>query len=201
MSDDKIAGAPTPPIEPEPASVAPTATPSASEAQGGQPAPAMPAGHQSAPMQLSLADAVKAAQPALPDPVAPAPAEPDSEIATLRAELAAELERTKAAREAVEAISARTSERNRLAYLRQMGATDSLSDAHLMTLAPQVDPDTSDGAAALQAWRDANGALFNVQQGGATVTAKLVEGFKNSEHGTFGADFHRAQMRAVFGGE
>jgi hypothetical protein len=151
---------------------------------------------------MSLADAVKAAQAEAVQKAAPPSApESDPEIAALKAELAAELERTRSAREAVEAISGRTSERNRLAYLRKMGAMGALSDDHLMALAPQVDPDTSDGAAALQAWRDSNAALFNTQQGGATVSAKMVEGFKSSAHGTFGPEFHRAQMRAVFGGE
>jgi len=146
-------------------------------------------------VQLSLADAVKAVPPPAP------PTEPVDEIGALRAELAAELERTKAAREAVEAISDRSSERNRLSYLRQMGAMPALSDEHLMALAPQVDPDTSDGAAALQAWRESNDALFTTQHGGSTVSAKLVDSLRTSAHGTFGADFHRAQMRATFGGE
>lgn len=198
MSDDKIAGAPAASTAPEPVPDAPKTTPPASEAPAVKTAPAAPVAAQSAPLQMSLAEAVSNAQPT-PAPEPP-PAGSD-EIAALKAELAAELERTRAAREAVEAISDRTSERNRLAYLRKMGAMSALSDEHLMALAPQVDPDTSDGAAALQAWRDSNAALFNTQQGGATVSAKLVEGFKSSAHGTFGADFHRAQMRAVFGGE
>ena len=104
------------------------------------------------PVQLSLADAVKAATP--PAMIDAPVAEPAGEIDALRAELAAELERTKAARQAVEAITDRASETSRLSYLRKMGAIGSLSDAHLMTLAPEVDPSTSDGAAALQAWRD-----------------------------------------------
>jgi hypothetical protein len=29
----------------------------------------------------------------------------------------------------------------------------------------------------------------------------MNEQMKSSQHGTFGADFHRAQMRATFGGE
>ncbi len=202
MSEDKIAGAPAASSAPEPVSDAPKTTPTASEAPAHQLAPPTPSAAQSAPVQMTLAESVRAAQPEVKPAPAPAEApEPDPEVAALKAELAAELERTKAAREAVEAISDRTSERNRLSYLRKMGALSALSDEHLMALAPQVDPETSDGAAALQSWRDSNAALFNTQQGGATVSAKLVESFKSSPGGTFGPEFHRAQMRAVFGGE
>ena len=198
MSDEKIAGAPAA-IAPEPAAEVPTATLSASATPVPQPVAAMPARQQNEPIQLSLAEAVTAAAP---EPAPPAPAAAaGGDLDALRAELAAELERTKSAREAVEAISTRTADRNRIAYLRKMGASDTLSDEHLMTLAPHVDPDTSEGAAALQSWRDQNAALFKVQQGGAMVSAKMVEQFKSSAHGTFGADFHRAQMRATFGGE
>ena len=195
MSDAKIAGAPAPHAEPTPAAEAPPAPQSASEVPAPQLAAPAPAAPTPEPVQLSLADAVKAVPPPAP------PTEPVDEIGALRAELAAELERTKAAREAVEAISDRSSERNRLSYLRQMGAMPALSDEHLMALAPQVDPDTSDGAAALQAWRESNDALFTTQHGGSTVSAKLVDSLRTSAHGTFGADFHRAQMRATFGGE
>jgi len=135
-----------------------------------------------------------------PVPVAASPADDDG-MGALRAELSAELERTRSAREAVEAISARAAQRARVDYLRKMGASASLSDSHLLTLAPDADPGTADGAQALQAWRDGNGGLFATQTEGATQTAQMNEQMKSSQHGTFGADFHRAQMRATFGGE
>ncbi len=126
---------------------------------------------------------------------------PGDDMGALRAELAAELERTRSAREAVEAISTRAEQRARVDYLRRMGASDSLSDEHLLTLAPDADPSTPGGSQALQAWRDDNGALFAVQAEGATQTEQVSARMKSSAHGTFGAEFHRAQMRATFGGE
>ena len=184
---DKIAGAPSPDATPEPAAApAPEPTPD--------------------PVQLQLTTPVPVVATPEPAPApkpAPAPqkAAADDSVDKLRAELSAELERSKSAREAVEAISQRTVDRSRIEYLRKMGVSSTLSDEHLLTLAPGVDPDTTSGAQALQTWRDANSALFAHVEEGATVTAKLVEKFKTSTHGTFGPEFHRAQMQATFGGD
>jgi len=187
---DKIAGAP--------AEVAATPEPAAAPAP---PAAAPPA--PAAPIQLELTPPPAPPAPvAAPEPAKPeAPAKADPGVAALKADLEAELERTRSAREAVEAISQRTVDRSRVEYLRKMGVSNTLSDEHLLTLAPGVDPDTTSGAQALQTWRDANSALFAHVEEGATVTAKLVEKFKTSTHGTFGPEFHRAQMQATFGGD
>ena len=195
MSDEpKIAGAPAAQLAPEP-----------------QPAPAVEAPPEVrvatlppvfAPAQAAAAlAAVEASEvPAPPQSVPAAPA-PDSGVEALRAEVSEELEKARTARHALEAVQQRQVDKSRIAYLRQMGASPALSDEHLMTLAPAVDPGSTDGAAALQAWQQSNAALFDKQQQGATVTASIVEQFKASTHGTFGADFHQKQMRATFGGE
>ena len=198
MSDEKIAGAPAPQAAPpEPPAPQPAATQQAAPAPPPPTQPATPPlATTPAPVQLDLVEA----QPT-PEPPPPPQATAGEGLGDLRAELAAELERTKSAREAVEAISTRAEQRSRVDYLRQMGASASLSDEHLLTLAPAADPTTSDGAQSLQAWRDANGALFEVPTQGATQTAQISERLKSSAHGTFGVDFHRAQMRATFGGE
>mgnify|MGYP005819951281 CR=1 FL=1 len=183
MSDDKIAGAPAPAQEPAPAA---------------EPAPA-PAPVAAAPVQLELEP--PPAPPVEKAKAAPDTPKPDPAVDGLRAELAEELERTRNAREAVEAISKRTIDRSRIEYLRKMGVSSALTDEHLLTLLPDVDPGTASGAQTLQAWRDGNSALFAKQEQGTVVTAKLIEKLKSSTHGTFGPEFHRAQMRATFGAD
>jgi len=194
MSDEqKIAGAPSGhvPAEPEAPSV-----PEPVQAAPPQPAPVIPAPAPPAPPVMpSMAEPVKA-----PEVAQAAPAQAD-EVQALRAQVEAELEKARAAREALEAVQQRQVDKARVNYLRQMGASDALSDEHLLTLAPVADPSSADGAAALQAWQQNNAALFNVRQEGTTTTAKIVEQLKTSAHGTWGPEFHKKQMRATFGGE
>jgi len=78
----------------------------------------------------------------------------------MRAQMAAELEATKAARAAVENIADMDRQGRLLSNLRKRGAVGMLSDTHLMTIAPTVDPDTAEGQAALEAFQTANPTLF-----------------------------------------
>jgi len=81
-------------------------------------------------------------------------------MAAMRAEMAAELERATAARQAVEKIADMDRQGRLLSNLRRRGAVGMLSDAHLMTIAPSVDPDTAEGQAALEKFQSANPTLF-----------------------------------------
>ena len=194
MSDaPKIAGAPTNAPPPEPAA-APALPPVAVAA----------APHTITPPAPVAAPVVQATAPPVAPPVAakPAPtATGDDGVDGLRAELAAELEKARAAREALEAVSQAQSDKARVEYLRKMGANDALSDQHLLTLSPSADPSTSDGAEALQGWQASNPALFTRAPEGQTIATDPIETWKSSPFGTFGPEFHRAQMRATFGGE
>jgi hypothetical protein len=193
--ESKIAGAPSGHVPPAPEQPAPAAP-------AVEVAPAPPVVVPSAPpapQPIPAAAQPPAAPAAAPEPAAEA--KPVSEVDALRAEVEAELQKARTAREALEAVQQRQQDKARIAYLRQMGASEALTDEHLLTLAPAVDSSSADGAAALQAWQQSNAALFSKPQEGATTTAKLVERFATSKHGTFGADFHAKQMRATFGGE
>ena len=192
MSDEpKIAGAPA---GHDPAAVAPAPVVEVAHAAPAL-AAAAPPPPQLAPLPVQVATPPTVAQKPAPEPDA------GQDVDALRAEVAAELVKARTAREALEAVQQRQQDESRIAYLRQMGASEALTDQHLLTLAPSVDSGSADGAAALQAWQQSNAALFSKPQEGATVTAKLVERFATSQHGTFGAEFHAKQMRATFGGE
>jgi hypothetical protein len=93
-------------------------------------------------------------------------AEKQRETETETDRLKREVEELKARAAAIETI-AKTHERDvsdaRLAALRRMGLSDSLSDANALALAPRVDPRDAAGLVALEQWRQSNSGLFRSQ--------------------------------------
>ena len=116
-------------------------------------------------------------------------------------ELRQELAAAKAAREALDAREARAADRERVAYLRQMGALATLADQHLLALAPSVDASTSEGREALQAWTDQNAGLFQSRTPTQVeVEQSLAQKLPTSSNGVFGEELHRKVIASVFGG-
>ena len=120
---------------------------------------AAPAIVEPAPVAPEPAPVVATApEPALePSPAAIAAPEPAIDY---QAEMRAELALTRDARKAVEEIAQRERRARLLANMRRRGATPMLSDAHLLALVPDVDPDTAQGAAAIEAFQTGNAPLF-----------------------------------------
>ena len=77
----------------------------------------------------------------------PAAAHKADQAAKLHDEMQAEIKALREARKELEEV--RTAERTKakLDYLRSVGAMDVLTDAHLLSLAPDIDPTTPDGRA------------------------------------------------------
>jgi len=93
-----------------------------------------------------------------------APAKPADPTEDVNAKLREQLELATRATQQIQAIADKDRKGRLLGHLRQRGADGSiLTDANLMQLAPDVDPDTPEGAAAVEAWQQANPHLFVVQ--------------------------------------
>lgn len=121
------------------------------------PAPEVPAVVVTSPVA-----AMQASAPVVTATAAPAkPADPTEDV---NAKLREQLELATRATQQIQAIADKDRKGRLLGHLRQRGADGSiLTDANLMQLAPDVDPDTPEGAAAVEAWQQANPHLFVVQ--------------------------------------
>lgn len=116
-------------------------------------------------------------------------------LKALREELAQEREELRKEREATQSYRQREIQRSRLKALRDMGASPSIPDEDLLKLAPDVDPDTADGRAKLDAWRDARPGMFEQQEPAPRVDLdKLGDELAVKGSGFFGADFVRRTM-------
>jgi hypothetical protein len=80
----------------------------------------------------------------------------------MREESKAELEQIKARGAELDSYLSQQRNLARVAYLRQIGASTILSDADLLTLAPNVDVSTIAGRTQIDAWREANLSKFSV---------------------------------------
>lgn len=197
---EKIAGAPSqPPAATEPAAAPPAPDPAPTPTPTPLAASAPPAATAvQASLPLPAAPPAQERLQAPPDPVADA--RPD-EASQLADQLRSELEAAQRSREALDAREARAAAKERVAYLRRMGAVDNLSDDNLLALAPAVDPTTQDGRDALQAWTDQNMGLFNQRTPTQVEVRQSVQGgLKSSTHGVFGEELHRRVIDSIFGG-
>lgn len=170
---------------------------------------------QQAPVQIELPQAppIKAeptpppikVEPPTPEPTPPPPT-PSADDRTARlddleARMTEEVKAMKEAREQLEQREGRERNRERLAYLRAIGANQMLGDAHLLSLAPDIDPNAPDGRAALDKWREANASLFESRElSGVQVAEEVISNVPNSQFGTFGARIAKKLARDTFGG-
>lgn len=126
---------------------------------GSPPAPA-PSPDPSAGVLAAAAQAVEQARVAVDGSKAK-----DAELTALKAQLAAlEAKVTTPAsdptRDATAAWIAKQQRAERLTAIRQMGFNAPLSDADILRIAPDVDPSTPEGSAALAAWKTERANLF-----------------------------------------
>jgi hypothetical protein len=86
----------------------------------------------------------------------------------------------------------RERDRDRVAALRSMGAIAGVSDAQLLLISPDVDPETASGKAELDRWREDNAGLFHRPTAPRVPTAAEVLGtlrVKQSPNGHYGPEF------------
>ena len=178
----------------------PKTPPTAPEAPAPQVRLSTPAAPQGAATPREVLVSARDSLLQVPTPTQPQTAPQVPEAAEISARLKEELEAASRAREALEAREARAASRERLGYLRKMGAIGSLSDENLLALAPEADPGTQDGRETLHAWTEANGGLFKQRSPtGAEVQASVIERLPSSQGGTFGAALHQSVIDSVFG--
>lgn len=186
MSEEKIAGAPVETVAaPEPAAPAP------------EPA-AEPV--KAAPVTVTPPAPAAIAQPTLTQAANQTrkQSEAAAEAAKLAAELRKELEAAQAARQALDAREAQASSAERIAFLRKAGAMASLTDDHLLALAPQVDIRTQAGRDKLTEWTEQNAGLFQIRETNSVeVQQAFMDQLKTSRHGVFGKELHQQLMRNI----
>ncbi len=127
-----------------------------------------------------------------PAPV-PSPAyakEALNESRELRIQAEAERDRLRQLGDEYDARLRRERERDRITALRAMGATGSLSDEQLLTLAPDVDPHAPEGKTSLNEWRERNAGLFAAPSAPAIpspeeMIAKIPAGRRRSASGLY----------------
>ncbi len=172
-------------------------------------------------IELPVGDVVMAAPPPLvvaPSPPVVAehrPAPPEARPSTaaapeqaqttrldeIEARMGREVEAMREARVELQTRARQERDRSRLAYLRDVGATDTLRDDHLLSLAPDFDPTTADGRVELDRWREANATLFQARgMTGVQVADKVISNVPSSRHGTFGARLAKKIATETFGG-
>ena len=141
--------------------------------------------------------------PTMAEAPAPAPkpepkAAPEPKAKDTSPELDKVLSEMRAERDRFKDLNDRHIARERLQYLREIGAKDGVSDQALMLLAPQSDPTTAEGRAQLDAWREKSSVYFEHKQAHPNVDVKqLSEGYKSSQHGTFGADLAAKLLKSM----
>lgn len=102
--------------------------------------------------------------------------------------------------EEVRRFMARERNDRRLETVKRMGLAVPLSDAQILTLAPDVDPREPDGLAKIEQWRTANAGMFK-QQG--QTQQSVVEALKPQleEMGKKSGLFDAGKLtRSIFGG-
>ena len=162
-----------------------------------------------APPEMPVAETLP---PLAPEAIAPEPApeakappepEPAPEVKekTPSEMLMEELNAAKEERERLRELTDRHLARERLQYLRQIGALSNMPDADLLMLAPKADTTTPEGRAQVDAWRQSANVYFeNRTLNVPTDPAAIAKGFKESEHGTFNQNTALRILQKMTGG-
>ena len=121
-----------------------------------------------------------------PEPEPKIEPEIDDETTTLAQQLERELSAIKKEREKLAGLTDRHLANERLTYLRNIGAKDDMSDTDLLLLAPKSDVTTTEGRAAIDAWRENSSVYFDARTFNKPMAlGDLVSSFPESEHKTF----------------
>jgi len=122
-----------------------------------------------------------------PTPEPKAAAEPKKvEPKSMSEKIMEELEAVQKERERLSELTDRHLRRERLEYLRRIGAKPGVSDTDLLKLAPDADTTTPEGKAQIDAWRMQSPVFFNERSmQNAPDPAEISKGYKTSEFGTF----------------
>jgi len=125
--------------------------------------------------------------PDVPKPEAPEPQPaPKEEPRNAEDLLREQLQMAQDERARLKGLVDRQLERERLVYLRNIGAKLDMPDSDLLALAPSVDTTTAEGRATIDQWRQQSAIYFNARQmQTAPDPSEIVKGFKESKHGTF----------------
>ena len=202
MSGEKIAGAPVDHTPQSAAPVDPVATQPVAPVQPQQiELPTAP------PIQVETVAAPQEPQERV-DPPKPKPKGAEvakkpskARLDALEAKLEQEVQAMQEARAELQARAQMERDRARLAYLRDVGAVETLRDDHLLALAPDFDPTTADGRVELDRWREQNGNLFQGREmTGVQVAEEIVSNVPSSQYGTFGARLAKKIVSETFGG-
>lgn len=158
-----------------------------------------------APVVAPAPQMVAVQRTAPPEPRPSAAAEPAPEQITrldeMEARMGREVEAMREARVELQTRAKQERDRSRLAYLREVGAAETLRDDHLLALAPDFDPSTADGRVELDRWREGNATLFHARDmTGVQVADKIVSNVPSSRHGTFGPRLAKKIVSDNFGG-
>ena len=185
----------------------------ATELAANTPSPQVPSGAASEQQALPMGDAPAAPSPVAspvqievappkseppPEPVAPPKKE---EPQTLAEQMQEQLRAVEEERARLKELTDRQLDRERLAYLRRIGAKGEMRDTDLLSLAPNVDTTTAEGRASIDEWRQSSGVYFNAREmQTAPDPAVIVKGFKESKHGTFTQDTALKILQKMTGG-
>tara|TARA_R110001583_G_scaffold143340_1_gene295460 strand:+ start:384 stop:989 length:606 start_codon:yes stop_codon:yes gene_type:complete len=153
---------------------------------------------QVAPVQAEKVAPAVAFEPeaATPPAVAEKPKEPKPKENGMSLDQV--LQEMKAERDRFKDLNDRHVGRERLQYLREIGAKEGVSDSDLMVLAPNADPTTAEGRAQLDEWRQKSSVYFEHKQAHPNVDInELSSGFKSSKQGTFGADLAAKILKSM----
>ena len=158
-------------------------------------------GNDSKPAETATPSGQGVAQRVAPEPAptmaeAPTPATkpepkaaPEPKAKDTSPDLDSVLSEMRAERDRFKDLNDRHIGRERLQYLREIGAKEGVSDHDLMLLAPNVDPTTAEGRAHLDAWREKSSVYFEHKQAHPSVDVEqLAQGYKGSKNGTFGVE-------------
>ena len=101
---------------------------------------------------------------------------------------------------AIEALEKEASDNVRerkLNYLKSIGKDDAFKDGHVLTLAPDADPRTTEGRAKFDEFREKNPEFFRRDQASGIDAVALAANTPTSKRGTFGRKFFEETIRSV----
>jgi len=160
------------PVQPSLPEIAPAVDPTTSREKAA-------AATEPAPVQ-------EAAPAPQPEPVMESEPEAKDEPKTASEKLLEELEELSKERARLKDLTDRHLARERLQYLRQIGAKPGMPDGDLLALAPDADVTTPEGRAQIDAWRQHAGVYFDNRTLNVPMKPEeIAKGFKESKHGTF----------------
>jgi len=181
----------TPPTDAKPAPVQPWTTVSLPETHTAPDAPAPAPSPKAEAVVSPSAPGQDVAPRVAPEPAPKVEAPKSKDLDRVITEMKDERDRLRA-------LADKQISRERLLYLREIGARDGMADADLLMLAPQVDPTTAEGRASLDAWREKSSVYFDNRDPHTTVNVEeIAKGYKASNHGTFGASLAANILKAM----